>query len=514
MSQAALKEQETETALAADAASSLMNLVETPCGSEHCGEDPRYSDNFAEIKQEIEKLSGTDFGRVRELAGAILRREAKDLRVMGYLALAETFENGLSGLMEATAAYHYLLERYWDDCHPRRENARKAALQWLNNPRFQSFLEHAGDVSLTALETVVGNIAAINDTARTQLGDDAPQWTDCRAWLDKQLREQQEQARQARESAQRARQAETAAEAGPSVGEIGSERDLLNATREIITFLRQQGDWPRMAAYARALRWGALTCPPAEDGRTRIPAPRQPALAAIEQALAGQAWQDAWLACEAAFMEPGAQFCMQIQQWAAQAAEGMGRRDVAELIRNETLGLLKRVPELSRLRFENGEPFVGAICEPWIQELLSADAHPEAAATETDEAWVSVREQARGAAKDDGLAAALRVVDGYPTHCGRERVRSQVFKAQLCMDQGRAELALPALEAAAERIEQLGLADWEPDFALQVWRPLHRALAAGSKASGGLPADEAKRRLEALKAKICRADLTAAAGLL
>ena len=514
MSQAALKEQDLDAGVDSGAVSSLMPLVETPCGSQYCGEDPRYSDEFAEIKQEIEKLSGTDFGRVRELAASILRGQAKDLRVLGYLALAETYENGLSGLLEATAAYHYLLERHWDDCHPRREAARKASLEWLNNPRFQSFLEHTGDVSLTVLETVAGNLAAINDTARNQLGDDAPQWTHCRAWLDKQLREHQEQARQARESAQRARQAEASAEAGAAVGDIGCERDLLNATREIIAFLRQQGDWSRMAAYARALRWGALTCPPAEDGRTRIPAPRQAALAAVEQALAAKAWQDAWLACEAAFMEPGAQFCMQIQQWAAQSAEGMGRRDLAELIRAETGGLMKRVPEVTRLSFENGEPFVSGSCEAWLEEIAAADSVPEVGPGEVDETWTAVREEARAAAKDDGLAAGLRAVDGYPARSGREHMRAQVFKAQLCMEQGRAELALPALEAAAERIEQLGLAEWEPDFALQVWRPLHRALAAGSKASGGLPADEVKRRLEALKAKMCRADLTAAAGLL
>lgn len=69
------------------------------------GEDPRYSDGFAQLRGEVEKLSGNDFERIRDLSHAVLREQALDLRVLAYTSLAYAYLYGVKGLADALAGW-------------------------------------------------------------------------------------------------------------------------------------------------------------------------------------------------------------------------------------------------------------------------------------------------------------------------------------------------------------------------------------------------------------------------
>ncbi|RFA29851.1 type VI secretion system ImpA domain-containing protein [Alkalilimnicola ehrlichii] len=506
-------------------AGEMLSLIQTPlAGDNPCGEDPRYSDDFSAIKTEVEKLSGTDFDRIKELAASVLSKESKDLRVLGYLALAELREEGVAALADVVRGYTFVLENWWEQCHPQRPNARQAAIDWLNNPRFVAFVEHVPDASdAAALESLQEAIKALLAQIGERLPDMVPPWRELKEAVAKRLKAQQQSAPAAppsndqpaanKEAPQRREPTPSAPPppASAAGGKIGSDKEFTGATREILTYLRQQRDWQRMVGYARAFRWGGMPLPPNEGGRTRIPAPRQPALAAVETAMGKNAWEDAFLACESAFMEPGGQFCLQLQQWAEQAATQMNQPQLAALIANETRGLLERLPGLVELRYDNDEPFVAASCEAWLDELRQAGGEGGGHAAPAVESDIPEAD-AKAAAKADGLAAGLAVLDAHPAKSARERAAVTLAKARICLGQGRAELAYPALHALATQLEDSGAANWAPDFAVQVWRALEQATKSGGKKAGLSEAD-VKAQLAQLKAKICQADLTAAAAI-
>jgi len=96
------------------------------------GENLEYDAAFSELEREAagkeERYSGgelipaedPDWKQVRKLATELFAR-TKDLRVAVHLVRAATATEGLPGLASGTALVRAMLERNWDDVHPRLE---------------------------------------------------------------------------------------------------------------------------------------------------------------------------------------------------------------------------------------------------------------------------------------------------------------------------------------------------------------------------------------------------------
>ena len=95
-----------------------------------CGEDLEYDPAYGELERNAqgtpEQTIGDsvvggeppDWRTVRDQATELLRR-SKDLRIVVYLLQALTRTDGVNGLSDGLALMRGLLERYWDDVHPR-----------------------------------------------------------------------------------------------------------------------------------------------------------------------------------------------------------------------------------------------------------------------------------------------------------------------------------------------------------------------------------------------------------
>ncbi len=95
-----------------------------------------------------------------------------------------------------------------------------------------------------------------------------------------------------------------------------------------------------------------------------------------------------------------------------------------------------------------------------------------------------------------------------PTRGRRERTEQDLLKAELCLANQRSELAVPLLESVADRLDDHGIAAWDPAFAVRVWRLLQQALRA--RGDG----DETRHRLDQIGHYISRTDIRAAAAIL
>ena len=168
-----------------------LTAVSTPVTTENpCGEDPRYLDSFLLIKEEIEKLSGTDYERVINDSRELLCSTTKDLRIAAFLLLASTFVDGWPGLYHGLCCYRILSEEFWDQCHPQKENQRQAALMLLNNPRLTAFAENSHAVEDHELtEAISQEIVRINAFLVEKLGGDVPRLSGLAQWFGKKTKE-------------------------------------------------------------------------------------------------------------------------------------------------------------------------------------------------------------------------------------------------------------------------------------------------------------------------------------
>ncbi len=502
--------------------------VTSPLPEASCGTDPRYSDDFGTIKQEIDKLKGNDFARVAALCIEVLSTQGKDLRVAGYLLLASTYTSGIGGLVGAAGAYRALVERFGKGCYPQKESMRLTALGWLNNGKLESYvrqkLDEAEPSRLIELRSMID---AVNEGIAAAYGEDAPRWTSLDRALDKALKSLPAEpapepaatvpaAVAAKPQPAAVSMSPSASPATPaaSTATIGSERELVTATRAIRDHLVQNKDFLRAIAYTRALRWGALQLPPHENGKTRIPAPRPSALNELQQ-LGSAGHPEALLTlCENLFLEAGGHLLLDLQRAAFEAAQGMGRSDLAEFIAEQSVSLLRRLPELAGLQFENGHPFADMNTRSWIEERLA----PATATTEERGAWEQelevLLESGRQLLRKKQLPAALGLLKGCPVHNEKQRLHLQLAKARLCLEGGRAEVALPVLEDLADQVERQSLSTWDPSLAIDIWKQQLEASQACLKKASGEDKATLMATVSRLKRLICRTDLEAAARLL
>ena len=104
------------------------------------GEDPGYDDDFQQIREEINKLSGANTELICLHAEKILTTVAKDIRVATWYCWAKLHREGEQGLAEGLELLAGLLERFGSQLHPQRDRSRKAALEWLAGSRMTDSL--------------------------------------------------------------------------------------------------------------------------------------------------------------------------------------------------------------------------------------------------------------------------------------------------------------------------------------------------------------------------------------
>jgi len=497
---------------------SLLDAVCTPLPQG--GEDPRYRDEFLLAKREIDKLHKNDYDLIHDLCCALLARQGKDLRVAGFLVMAALGRDGLAGLIDATEGYCHLLEHFWDSCHPRKESLRISAVNWLNGARLEAMAREAGRKAPAGqLTQLRRNVDEINRLLRSRLVNQAPHWRSMDDWLKAEPPAQPSQpvadgesqstpipiAKGGKGEAQ-ANSASLSQEAA-----IGSEREAFGMTRALSRFYNEQGNRLQAAAFNRALRWGGLTLPPHDQGQTRVPSPRDGAVAALEQQCRADAPEALLDLCESLFMEPGGQFWLDLQHQCSQAAAAAGLEDMQRFIDGQTRLLLERFPELDSLSFEDGRPFASPATRSWLDEL--GNTNPKEASQpgpapldDWDVQLTELIQKARSLAVQKKLSQALNLMRTLPAQSKAQRLRLQLTQAELCLQGGRPDVALPLAQHLEEQSAGLRVEHWDQSLALEIWRTALETFQQCLRRAA--PEEKAllNENIRCLRARICRAD--------
>ena len=485
-----------------------LDAIRAPLpGDAPAGIDMKYESEFETLKAEVDALGAAtgdvDFGAIVDLASQILTEKSKDLTVASYLVLGLTRTVGYAGIAEGLAATRAVVEGFWEDAFPplRRMRGRQAALQFVAE-RTSAWIqsERATPDDRESLLHAEADTAALQAFVTEAMGEDAPAFSGLLREIREQIRRlprPEPPKEEAPEPASSEPSAPSASDGGPAPAVVASPpvsspasggdasfstaKEAGVVVMKVAQFFREADAFDAVAfGLVRALRWGAITAPPPTG---KIPAPP----AARRNALAGMltAGNHAVLAREgeASFQQSPFHFWLDLQRLVASALKALGppAAPAHAAVVDATAALVRRLPMLPTLTFQDKTPFADPLTAAWLDEIA---APPEggggaSADSASAEAIQAAREQASGG-DVPGAVAALMAAAGAP----RDRFERGVAAAEMCLGAGRPDVALALLDDADDALRAHRLDVWDPVAAARALRLLYTCATALTGTAG------------------------------
>ncbi len=478
----------------------LLDAVRAPFpGSAPAGIDMAYEDAYLALKAEVDALgaaTGGDVGTIVDLAGQILSDRSKDVSVACYLAFGLVRTQGFAGLAEGVAAVRAVSEAFWDDAFPplRRMRARQSSMQFMAE-RLNAWAESqtATPADRDAVEQALAEASALQEFTTEAMGDDAPALSGLTRTLREALRQlpapkPPEPDPPPADETSPASDVTAGAPPTSAPGGGGSSADVttVSGAQEAVFraagFLRTQDPFDATAALlVRAVRWGEVVqAPPAENGRTLVPAPPEHTREALGAMLAASNVAQLAETAEDLFPEPPFHFWLDLQRLLASALQALGPPAQAAhaAVVDATAAFVRRMPTLPTLAFDDGSPFADALTVAWLDEIAAAAGGGSGGGVPAGGAGAqgAIREAQSQAGAGDvpGAVATLVAGAGAP----RDRFERGVAAAEMCLGAGRADVALALLDDADDALRTHRLDVWDPAAARTALRLLHASCTA------------------------------------
>lgn len=229
-------------------------------------------------------------------------------------------------------------------------------------------------------------------------------------------------------------------------------RDTLLKVAAILC--ERQPDSPQGYRLCRHALWQNITsAPQAEsDGRTPLAAVSAD-MVADYQARLTRADMTLWQQVEQSLLL--APYWLDGHHLSAQIAQHLGHADVAQAVRDEVRRFVARLPALASLLFNDRSPFISDATRQW---LADESQKPVAVAVATDD----LTQQVWQYWQEQGLQAALALLETHPGDTPRARFYRQFLTAQLLETSGMMQLAQYHYRMLFKAGLHTMLSDWEP----------------------------------------------------
>lgn len=448
-------------------------------GSSPVGEDPGYDDDFQQMREEVNKLSGADTELVCKLAEKLLTTTAKDIRVATYYCWAKLHREGEQGLAEGLELLAGLLERFGTQLHPQRDRSRKAALEWLAGSRMIDSLSLYPEVVRAEAVRTTGTLLLIAQLTENDSEEIRPELNALYGALENRLEKAGGVDAVVPQNASSSdTPAMTSQSDAPSIVRVASGQDLLAQARTLAEYLQEQPDgWLSAHHLMKSLRHDTLRAIPAPDaqGRTRIEPPRADQRALLKRLYLQQNWGEMLETADSAFSRGANHLWLDLQWYIHQALTKSGKDTLADIIAADLKGLLARLPGLETLAFSDGTPFADEVTLNWIQQSVLDmtgkwdNDTPAAQISGGDDDILALEPEAVAIADSEGPDAALSWLQNRPgVITARQQWLLRLLMGRIAAQYGKNELAVHLSAELGERAREMTLSDWEPELLFEV----------------------------------------------
>ena len=231
------------------------------------------------------------------------------------------------------------------------------------------------------------------------------------------------------------------------------------------------------AAYLalRGLRWGELRAQNEDLDPRLLSAPSTSVRTKLKSLLLDGEWDALLEAAEEVMATPEGRGWLDLQRYALTALDELGGdyETVARPIRQQLRGLLTDLPQLPELTLMDDSPTANAETTAWLREealVKDAETGSDPGGEETAAAGPADRKNAR----DPGARARMHVRAGQPDRAiqllmeeaaqeqsARARFLRRSQAAEIMVDHGMTQVAMPILRELLDRVERHGLEEWE-----------------------------------------------------
>jgi type VI secretion system protein VasJ len=507
-------------------------------GDSPVGASIEFDPSYEALRTEIQKLDSVskdpvDWRMIIETSSDILGNRSKHLVVAAYLTLALFEEHDYPGLACGLTVLRDLVANFWDTMEPpaRRKRGRIETFTWLAERSGKPAADLKPDrADKEALDTCAQCIKDLSAKLTEKLGDSAPGFGDLHRSVDKHVADLAAAAKAA-EAAEAAKKAQAAKIASGEIDELSAPEDakkilkkIQASAKQICDFWRKQDSKdPAPYRLIRSLTWDPLKdVPPNTNGLTQIPAPPPDQTARLNEMQQKADWANLVQAAESAF--PGFALWLDLQRWSAQGLMAMGATHAAaaDAVMAELAGFLRRLPNLPDLKFAGGMiPLASNDTKVWLSNELkrfAAGGDDTGSSRGTGDnvptGLAEAAEDARRLVAGGKLGAALKLFQDGMASAGEKRAHFlwRLEMARLCVDAGRAGVAIAHLEVLESEIERHGLEDWEPELCLQAYMALLSARRILLKDPRRATPDLAQKTTQ-VHERLCRLNAAAALAL-
>lgn len=442
------------------------------------GDDPGYDDDFQQLREEMDRLSGIDPAMVCCLSEKLLTTATKDIRVAAWYTWARLTIDGEAGLADGLELLAALLQRFGTQLHPQRERPRTAALEWLAGTRILDSLALYPEASVEDPRRIAGALLLMEQAIAAEDGDSRVQLGALYAALQSRLMKAGGPEAVVSQNASDNSSAFPATATAHSGGAaITSGRDLLDQARKMAGWLNKQPDgWLAAHRLMKTLRHDTLQqLPPSDgDGRTRIEPPKADARALLKRLYQRQRWSELPEQADSLFSRGAGHLWLDVQWYIHQALLKLGREAEAAIIQDDLKGLLSRLPGLDALAFNDGSPFADEVTLNWIrQQVLNDTADWQeksvSVASVSENDILALEAEAMEKADNDGVEASLAWLQQRPSVIScRDRWLLRLLMARIAEQYGKNELAVHLFAELGAHACEVTLPDWEPELLFEV----------------------------------------------
>lgn len=455
-----------------DALSLWDNWLHPFTSGSETGDDPAYDDNFQLMREEINKLSGTDSALLCELAEKCLCECAKDIRVVTWYVQARLSRDGEKGLSEGLLLLVAMLTRFGQACHPQRPVARKAALEWLNSTKIIDTLSLWPEVDSNDAGLTAGAISLLESTVADWPEAEKPSFAGLCTVLENRLaRSGGMEALVPQNSSTQEHGRESAHPDSPQLSAVKSGRDLLDQTRLL-------SRWLASHRLIKTVRWDTVDqIPPLDSrGRTRLVPPKPEYRAQLKRLYLQKNWTELVEQASQMYCEGVNHFWLDLQWylWQGLSHACQPWDTWADSVLFDLRLLLKRLPGLEGLAWNDGTPFADEVTTAWIAEkvneegLLYGDEPATVVNSQADDVLL-LESEAMEKGDAEGPEAELAWLQSRPgMDTPRHRWLIRLLMARVAEQYGRNDMALHLLGELTTSAPQLTLEDWEPALLFEV----------------------------------------------
>ena len=472
-------EQEPLLAATRERVAQWDNWLQPLSDSSPAGEEPGYDDDFQQMREEVNKLSGADTELICRLAEKLLTTTAKDIRVATYYCWAKLHREGEQGLAEGLELLAGLLERFGPQLHPQRDRSRKAALEWLAGSRMTDSLSLYPEVVRIDAVRTTGALLLIEQLTENEPDDTRPELNTLYGALESRLQKAGGVDAVVPQNASASETPTTASHYdAPVIGRITSGQDLLAQARTLAEYLREQPDgWLSAHHLMKSLRHDTLRAIPAPDaqGRTRIEPPRADQRALLKRLYLQQNWVEMLDTADSTFSRGANHLWLDLQWYIYQALAKSGQDTLAGIIAADLKGLLTRLSGLETLAFSDGTPFADEVTLNWIQQSVMdttggwGNDTPSVQMPASNDDILALEPEAVALADSEGPDVALAWLQKRPgVTTDRQKWLLRLLMGRIAEQYGKNELAMHLFAELGDRARDVTLSNWEPELLFEV----------------------------------------------